>query len=244
MSQGTPRPLPGPGLVEVWTWPIAGDGVSLGRLAAWLSPEEAGRAQRFLRPEHGDAFRAARGGLRAILASYLGCRPSDVTFAVGPHGKPQLDRPALPDLRFNLSHSGGLAALGVVVGPEIGVDIEAVRPVEPQVAERFFARGERERLARLRGEAWTRGFHRCWTRKEAVLKAMGDGLAVPLDAFDVGLSDEDPVAVLAARPPVPQAESWTLLSFQPRAGIEGAVALRSARRHRLVQLPWEPDRPS
>jgi 4'-phosphopantetheinyl transferase len=240
MSEPARRPLPVPGLVELWTWPIAGEAVPLDRVKPWLSPDEEARAARFLREEHADAFRAARGGLRGVLAQYLGCRPADIVFAAGPHGKPHVGRPALPGLRFNLSHSGGLAALGVVAGIEIGVDIEAVRAVEPGVAERFFASGERRRLAGLAGEAWTRAFHRCWTRKEAVVKAMGDGLSAPLDAFEVGVAEDDPVAVLSARAPVSDAENWTILTFEPSAEVQGAVALRSSRPHRLRELSWFP----
>jgi 4'-phosphopantetheinyl transferase len=239
MSAPAPRALPAPGVVELWTWPIAGAGLPLSRYAATLAPEERDRASRLLRAEHGDAFVAARGGLREVLGLYLGCPPGDVAFALGARGKPSLESPARPDLRFNLSHSGGLAALGVVAGVEIGVDIEAVRPVEAAVAERFFAPGERRALAGLQGEAWMRGFHRCWTRKEAVIKAMGDGLAAPLDAFEVTLGAGEPAAVLSARAPVPAAAGWTLLSFEPRPDLQGAVALRSPRPHALVDMAMD-----
>lgn len=231
-----PRPFPAPGFVEVWTWPLVAEADSLAALAGLLSEDEAARAERFLNPVLGREFVAARAGLRLILAAYAGAPAAALRFAEGPRGKPRLVPPAGPVLQFNLSHSAGLAALGVATGVEIGVDIEARRPVEPGVAERFFAPGERLRLGGLAGEEWTAGFFRCWTRKEALIKATGDGLCLPLDGFEVALLPDEPVAVLSADALPMGATSWPLLSFEPAPAVAGAVAVVSPFPHRLVHV--------
>jgi 4'-phosphopantetheinyl transferase len=227
-------------VVELWTWSLAAEGSALQHLTDQLAPDEMARADRFLRPEHRLEFIVARGMLRRILGSYVGAPPASLRFAEGPRGKPRLAGPGAARLQFNLSHSGGLAALGIASEAEIGVDIEAYRPVEPAVAERFFAPGERRRLARLSGGEWTAGFFRCWTRKEALIKATGDGLALPLDGFEVALLPEEPVAVLSADALPSGATFWPLLTFEPAPAMAGAVAVASALPHRLVPVETGP----
>jgi 4'-phosphopantetheinyl transferase len=202
--------------VDLFFWPLTAPGTG-------LSADEETRAERFVQPRDAARYRAARGGLRRVLAGYTGQRPGDLRFDYGPQGKPFLtDGPA-----FNLSHAGGWAALAVAHDTvDLGLDIEAHRPVEPAVAERFFAPAEIAALAPLSGAAWQVGFFRLWTRKEAVIKALGTGLSHPLDAFDVTLGPEARLSRIEGG----RVADWLLQDLGPGAGMQGAVAVRAAGR--------------
>lgn len=200
--------------IDLWLWRLDAT-ADPGCLAA----DEAARATRYVRPEDAAAFRAARTGLRRILGGYLGQAPVDLEFHYGPEGKPELaGAPA-----FNLSHSGGWAALAVAEGSRIGVDIEAHRPVEPAVAERFFSPAERAALEPLEGKAWHRGFFEIWTRKEAFVKALGLGLYRPLDSFDVTLGPGPRLARMAEG----GEERWRLIDLATGPGFAGALAVEA-----------------
>jgi 4'-phosphopantetheinyl transferase len=132
------------------------------------------------------------------------------------------------DLRFNLSHSDELAVYGFAAGRELGVDVEEVRGLQDatDVAARFFSRRENEAYLALEARDRPQGFFNCWTRKEAFIKALGDGLYHPLDRFDVSLAPGEPAKVLRVED-TPGECGWTLHSFSPRPGFIGAVAFRS-----------------
>ena len=163
-----------------------------------LSARERERAARFLRDEDRARFIAARAMLRHALARELGVPPAQLEFVYGGHGKPALAAPfGDGGLRFNLSHSAGRALLAFAYGRELGVDLEKVRPVRfgAKIARRFFTEEEQRALDGLTAAAWDEGFFRCWTRKEAFIKAVGDGLSYPLKSFSVPMGpaamDED-----------------------------------------------------
>jgi 4'-phosphopantetheinyl transferase len=158
--------------------------------AAWLSADECDRAGRFVFERDRRRFIVGRARLRQLVALRLGIRPEAVEFAYGPRGKPRLSsRFASADLRFNVSHSAGLAVYAFARGREVGIDVEAVRalPGADQVAARFFSRRENEAYRALDAGDRPLGFFNCWTRKEAFIKALGDGLHCPLDSFEVSL---------------------------------------------------------
>lgn len=192
---------------------------------AILAPEETARADAFLRAQDRARFAAARSWLRHVLGAYLALAPADLAFAYGPHGKPALAGPE-GLLDFNLSHTGGHALLCVSPGLAIGADIEAVRPIEEKVAERFFSGAEVEALAALPQEERTDAFFRCWTRKEAYLKALGSGLATPLDAFAVSLGPDEPARLLEVRGEPGEADAWQIAHLDPGPGLVGAIAAR------------------
>ena len=150
-----------------------------------LSEDERARALRFHFPLHRHRFVAARSALRRILAAYLDLPPAELRFHYSPHGKPYLEHHWL---RFNLAHSEDLALCAVARAREIGVDIERIRPrpTQERIPERFFSPSEAAQLRALPPEAF---FH-YWTAKEAYLKARGEGLAIPLDSFDVTTLDD------------------------------------------------------
>ncbi|TFL18395.1 4'-phosphopantetheinyl transferase family protein [Jannaschia formosa] len=194
----------------------------MARLAAHLSPAEAARAARFARAGLGNAFRVGRGRMREILARWTGSAPDALQFEEGAAGKPRLQQGPC----FNLSHSAGIACLAVHPDRPLGVDIEAPRPVEEGVAARFFSAAERAELAALSPELWRAGFFRCWTRKEAVVKALGLGMGAPLDRFDVTLTPGSPARV--TRCEIGPPGDWHLTHLSLPQGIVGAVALRGA----------------
>lgn len=199
--------------VDLWLWPLAHDpGAGL------LSPAERARAARFVRPADAVAYRAAHAGLREILGAITGQAPAALAFEISAQGKPLL--PGGP--AFNLSHSGGWAALAVAP-VAVGVDIEAERPVEPEVATRFFSAAEQAALAPLAGAAWRQAFFRIWTRKEAFVKALGLGLSHPLDSFDVTADAGARLTRHAAGNPA----DWALIDLPLGPGWAGAVAVQT-----------------
>ena len=194
------------------------------RLTSILSREEEERAARLIVPAASNRFRVARATLRQILSTYTRVAPEQVTFNYGPHGKPAIQADREP-LFFNLSHTTNVGAIAVSRQFKVGVDVEAWRPVRAGVAERFFSKSEVKALDAFPGEERTAAFFRCWTRKEAVVKAMGDGLSRPLNSFDVTLSEVSQPQIM--RIEYDERKSWTLFSFSPHPDVSGAVACRS-----------------
>lgn len=147
------------------------------RAGSILSSDELARAERFVFEKHRQRFVAARLALRQVLSMHVGRSPSCLDFAYGPQGKPELVD--FPDCHFNMSHSGRYALVAIGKDAAIGVDIEIDRPVDDvdHMALECFDEGERSALARLAPEARSRSFLRGWTRKEAVLKAVGTGFS-------------------------------------------------------------------
>lgn len=226
--------LPPAGEVTVWWWPLDVSPDEARSLRALLSDDERARAGRFARPGDGSRFTVARGRLRQLLGAHVGLAAGKLDFEASPEGKPRLAGSSLgdaPGLRFNLSHSGGHAAAVIADGVEVGIDIEIMRPVERDLASRFFAPEEVATLDALRGSEWLAGFYRCWTRKEAVLKASGQGLGIPLETFAVSLAAEGPASIRTARGPLGGAEAWSLLPFQIGPDLPGAVAVASPMSH-------------
>ncbi len=214
------------GEVHVWRIALEVSNPFLLRLREILADDERRRADRFHFEKDRRHFTAARGALRVLLAGYLARRPEEVRFSYGNYGKPRLAHES--DLRFNLTHSHGLALLAVTRGREIGVDVEHLREMEGDgepLAERFFSPREaavlRSLPTRLRREA----FFRCWTSKEAYIKAHGMGLSLPLDQFDVSLHPDEPAALLATRHDPQEAQRWSLKSLFPGEGYVATVAV-------------------
>jgi 4'-phosphopantetheinyl transferase len=211
------------GQVHVWAWPIDPAQASLEKDDLLLL--DAGEQERFRRYHfEADRVRFAIAHLhqRRILGAYLECEPDRVSFHLSRFGKPRVaaDRP----LNFNLSHSRHFAMLAISTETEVGVDVEDVRPMEPEVAQHYFSPVEQAALASLEGEDWLHGFYRCWTRKEAILKAEGVGLQLPLSSFDVSLLPGAPAMLLGVRPPAIFSSPWTLHHLETPSGTMGALA--------------------
>jgi 4'-phosphopantetheinyl transferase len=170
-------------VVRLWTVDLHSLDVDGDRLLALLPREEHLRARA---PSSGvvpHRFVAARAALRAVLGDLTGAEPASVPLSTGPHGKPEL--PGRGSLRFNVSHSGGLALVAVASGREVGVDVERIRPRAriDGIAARSFSAEEQQALADTRDSARLDHFYALWTAREAFVKATGRGLATPSDSF-------------------------------------------------------------
>jgi len=213
--------------VDVWRIRLDLAPAARDRLRATLAPDEQARADRFRSPIDGGRFIAGRGSLRAILGLYLGASPETLRLDAGPHGKPRLTGPhRASGLEFNLSHTGGLAALAVADGRRVGADIEAVRPIVAmeRIVERFFSPRERSAIAALPESSRLAAFFRTWTSKESYQKATGLGMTVPLDGFDVAVDPGAPPALLDVRGRPGEAARWTIRDLPPCPGHLGAIA--------------------
>jgi len=189
------------------------------RLNSYLNKDEVSRAERFVFPRDRDHFIVARGRLRELLGKYLDCPPYAVEFKTGRYGKLFLLDDRDP-LRFNLSHSHGLALYGFCMGRELGIDTEKIRPefAGEGIAERYFSVAEQRDLCELPKELRDTAFFLCWTRKEAYIKAHGDGLQIPLDSFDVSLKPGEPETLRSV-----DSGRWSMRSFTPAPEFVAAV---------------------
>lgn len=240
---GSTPPALGADEVHVWRITLEPPPAGLARLAARLSPDERRRAARFHFERDRRRFHAARGALREVLAGYLGEEPERLGFVEGLHGKPGLAQAHGGELRFNLSHSGELA-LCAVSRRELGVDIEQLRalPDAGALARRFFSADETAALEALPATERLSAFFRCWTRKEAYLKAVGAGLLQPLDGFDVSLFPEAGECTLDVRGRPDETARWSLLGLEVGAGYAAAVvATRPAWRLVCRDFAQEPE---
>ena len=201
---------------------------SLHRMSLWLSEDERQRAGRFAFERGWRRFVAARGRLRELLAERLAVHPESIAFSYGKHGKPALAAPlAKSGLRFNLAHSGELAVYAFSRGGAVGVDVEVARtlPDADAIAARFFSAAEQRAYCALQPCHKQRGFFNCWTRKEAFLKALGDGLHQPLDTFDITLAPGEPARILRVGDTPGDECGWRLETFVPAPGYVGAVVI-------------------
>jgi len=215
---------------EVHLWGINLDAVAPGesRWRTVLSPDELARADRFHFARDRQHFTATRALLRTVLGSYLGSDPSRLTFVYSDKGKPFLGANSAIPVQFNVSHSGGRAVLAFSLGRDVGVDVERVRHNFDcdVLAERYFSPGERKALIALPlSERWS-GFFRCWTRKEAYIKAHGAGLSLLLDSFDVSIVRGERNALLATRPDACEAERWSLCEVDVGEGYAAALCVK------------------
>jgi 4'-phosphopantetheinyl transferase len=217
-----------PGDVHVWRLRLDLPLGQVHELREVLSADERQRAGRFVCNKHRNRFIACRGQARQVLASYLGAAAGELQFRYGPRGKPALAAPWGESLTFNISHSHDLALCAVARGRELGVDIEHIRPPSDfdGLAAHFFAPGEVAALRSVPEEIRLESFFRCWTRKEAVLKAVGSGLALPLDRIVVTLGPDEPAQLLACDEDPGGPADWELFHLEPGPGYVGALAAR------------------
>lgn len=213
------------GIIDLWLFDIEPPLHQLRSLETRLGEDERARAASFVFDADRNRYIAGRGRLREILASYLDVAPGHVRFTYNGYGKPSFDDVHATDLQFNLSHSAGLALLAVSDRYTIGADIERVAPLKEDVAGYFFSDAERRDLSVLPQAEYLEGFFRCWTRKEAFVKAHGEGLSLPLQSFDVSIGTEPAPLLkrLASDPSGP--ENWKLFNLAPAAGFAAALAV-------------------
>jgi 4'-phosphopantetheinyl transferase len=193
-----------------------------------LAADERTRAERFYFPRDRERFIVGRGVLRAILGLYSNSAPECVSFSAGSHGKPALaGESGGAAIRFNLSHSHGVALYAVTRAREVGIDVEFIRSdlEVGRIAERFFSHHEIAALRALPTDLRESAFFRCWTRKEAYIKAKGEGVSLPLDQFEVSLTPGEPAALLSTQRDPNEAQRWSLQELTPAPGYAAALAV-------------------
>jgi 4'-phosphopantetheinyl transferase len=215
-----------PDELHVWQARLDPSRDQVARLRASLSPDERKRAARFRFDRDRDRYVVGRGLLRRLLSSYVGIGAAELSFVYGPYGKPLL---ANSELWFNLSHSGAVALFAFSTAGEVGIDVELDAPAfaRERIAERFFSPAEVRALRSLPSELQGHAFMACWTRKEAFIKARGDGMSLALDSFDVSLTPGSPAALLRTEWSADEPGQWRLGDVSdPDRGYVAAVALR------------------
>jgi 4'-phosphopantetheinyl transferase len=233
--------LPAENRVDIWRIDVAVGNDRVQACRRLLSPDEAKRADRFYFEQHRFRFTVFRAAMRLILSRYLGLPPQEIVFCYGPRGKPEcseaLERPGI---KFNLSHSDQVALLAVTQGLAVGVDIELVDHefASQEIAERFFSPAEVRRLRALSPTERAGAFFACWTRKEAYIKALGDGLSVPLDSFEVAFSPGIEAALLNVRGNPTEVARWSMYDIQTTAEFRAALVVEG-KDHQLRHLHWD-----
>ena len=218
------RLVAAPGGAEIWLADL--DAADAGDSAlAVLSDDEQARARRFVFDIHRRRFIACRAALRARLAERLGRAAGSLRFEYGPVGKPALA--GGDTLRFNVSHSDRYALLAIADRAEVGVDVERVRPLSDMnaLAERVFSDGERAALAEVPADEKAGAFFAGWTRKEAYIKARGDGIGL-LGAIEVTLSPGEAPRLVRVTGQPDEPERWSIQSLSPVSGFAAAVCLQ------------------
>lgn len=212
------------GTIHVWSWQNHPPHEPLDADMSCLSEKEVERCLRFRFQRDRISFATSHRNTRLILANYLGTPPSDLPISHEEGGKPCLHGAGTEHLQFNITHCKDIGMLAVACNMEVGIDVEQPRRVEPEVAERYFSVSELHQLSLLDEGEYLSGFLRCWTRKEALLKAEGVGLRTPLDAFDVSISRDNP-RLLAVRPPAQFRHPWQLYDISPPSTYIACVAV-------------------
>jgi 4'-phosphopantetheinyl transferase len=201
------------GEVHVWRQSLSLNPTVVASFISVLSDDEQIRAQRFRFDIGRTEFIVSRGTLRLLIEAYQGISARQLQFAYSEYGRPSLANTAsCASIEFNISHGGGFALLAFSRFHRIGVDVEKVRrDFEPlDISENYFSLSERAVLRGVPAELRHEAFFRCWTRKEAFIKALGEGLSHPLDAFDVSIAPGSTAALLSTRPNGDEAARWML----------------------------------
>jgi 4'-phosphopantetheinyl transferase len=235
--------------VHLWAVALDRAPASLERLGRTLAPDERSRAAAFHFERDRSRFIVARSALRAILAHYSGQAPERLIFRYGRRGKPVLDDSCGgASIRFNLSHSHGLALCAVARDRDVGVDVERVRRelrVEA-IVERFFSEREKAAFRALGAEHRQEAFFRCWTRKEAYQKSRGEGFFRSPGGFTVSVPPDDPPRLIEVDGEPGEAARWTLEDLRPAPDYVGSVIAEgqgwTSSRWSWTPRPWEADR--
>lgn len=230
--------------IHVWLAFLDQPDYRVRRLEQLLSKDERMRAESFCFERDRKSFIVGRGLLRTILGRYLRIEPSRLQFSFTSNGKPVLGKTfgGGSMLRFNLSHSQGLALYAVTCGREIGIDLEYIHPISDveQIAAHFFSVRENTVLRALPAHRRLEAFFNCWTRKEAYLKAIGDGLTQPLVKFDVTLTPGEPARLLHVDGDPQEVSRWSLQELTPASGYAATLAVEGHDWH-LVCRQWVDD---
>ena len=218
------------GDVHVWAASLRITFTELEAFAAVLSSDEKERAGKFKFEKHRNRFIAGRGALREIAGQYLQAKPAALRFEYTTNGKPVFANEfASAGLHFNLAHSEDLVLIAVTRIGAIGVDVEWVRLVKEmdELVARFFSRREAQLFQKLGNEEKPDAFFNLWTRKEALLKATGEGITRSLSLVEVSFLPGEPARLLAVAGDPSKAAQWTIRELSPAEGFAGALAVQA-----------------
>jgi 4'-phosphopantetheinyl transferase len=226
-----------PGQIHLWRADLDQPSPALEELSQFLNREENERRQRFAVAKDANRFITAHGILRQILARYLRVVPKDLDFATSARGKPSLRNDS--ELHFNLAHSDNLVLYAISRDRELGVDVESVSEkfATREIVEQFFSKLEQTEFLALDAALQKEAFYLGWTRKEAYIKARGEGLHADLKSFDVSLTPGKPFVLTSQ-----DAHRWSLYSFCPKPGFAGALVVEG-RGLDIHHWQWEADAP-
>ncbi len=231
--------------VHVWCARIGVTSLRISALADLLSADERQKAERFRLRADCHRHIIGRALARLTIGRLLDHRAESLRFRYTDFGKPYLaDKMNERGVQFNISHSGDVVLVALTTNRRIGVDVERIRDdlnVE-RIAGRFFSARECSQLAALPDNLRRTAFFRCWSRKEAFIKARGEGLSLPLDSFDVSLGPTERPAILATRPDPTEADRWVLHSLEVGHGHQAALAVEGTG-WQLETMNWCPKAP-
>jgi len=226
--------------VHIWRINLAQQDDEIQRCRRVLSADELDRADRFYFERHRRRFTVARAAMRHILSRYAGIDAPGLRFSYGQKGKPALAGGLEQSgIEFNLSHSSERALLAVARGLRLGVDIEWIKPdfATDEIAERFFSATEVDCLRSLPAGQRAEAFFSCWTRKEAYIKALGEGLSVPLDSFAVAFAPGTAAALLHVKVNPAEVERWSMYNIAVTDGYKAAL-VAEGKGHHLEEMDW------
>lgn len=209
---------------EIHIWKIdASEFKNISSIQRQVLPEEAAHANKFSNEELTNNWLIARAGLRNILSEYLDLLPLDIAFKKELHGKPYLQD---TELKFNVSHSHNHILVSINWGAEIGVDCEVVRSnIEIEsISRNHFSQTEFEYLNNLNPSERLKAFYRCWTRKEAFVKAIGLGMSLPFSDFSVSVAPDEPARIISIKDNLYDVAEWAISDIL-QAGIPAALAI-------------------
>lgn len=213
--------------VDIWKIPLDAAKYDLSACFTALDAKEQARAQRFVFEHIRQRFIMSHYALRKILGDYLALKPEAIHYEFSQRNKPFVADAQNPnDLQFNLSHSQDFAIVGITHNVSIGVDVEYREKTLDYLAlaQRFFAKEEIESLLQLEPSEQRQGFFNCWTRKEAFIKAIGQGLHYSLKKFAVSLTPGQPAHIIRIEPELANGNQWTLCGFEPQSDYVAAFA--------------------
>lgn len=212
--------------VHIWYTVLEQPPLIIHQLEQLLSSDEQERAARFHFERDRRRFVVGRGALRTLLSRYLRVEPTRLNLCYGKYGKPYLAEESQGSvLRFNLAHSNELAVYAFACDGEVGIDVEYLHPLVDldQIAARFFSKEESTILRGLSEDQRLAAFFNCWTRKEAYIKALGEGLSHPLDQFQVSLIPGEPAQLLKVEGSLEEVSRWFMTAFVPAPGYVAAL---------------------
>lgn len=229
--------------VHIWRASLDQPAHRLQQLVSTLSADERRRAAQYCFAADRRRFIVGRGLLRVILSYYPRAAPDHVRFCYGSSGKPALaESGSESKLQFSVAHSRELALYALAYDRSIGIDLEYLRPIADalKIANRFFSVREAAMLRSLPADQRLEAFFHCWTRKEAYLKARGDGLGRPLNQVDVSLISGEPARLLSVHGAPQEAARWSFETLIPAPDYVAALAVEGhARQLTLLQCPQD-----